>query len=53
MPRHLQYGIQVEKTEDLDEEQSSALLEAYAADKTWSAKVCEGGTENLEPTPIT
>ena len=44
MPRGLQYGIQAENTEDLDEEQASALLEAYAADKTWSAKVCDGGT---------
>ncbi|KAG1678895.1 hypothetical protein FOA52_003563 [Chlamydomonas sp. UWO 241] len=44
-----QYGIMGDRVEALDDEAAAMLLEAYAADKGWSAK---GDATAVKPTPL-
>jgi len=44
-----QYGLSAASTEDLDEEAAAALLEAYEADKRWSA---QGPASVTRPPPL-
>ena len=45
----LQYGLTAEAPEALDEEQATALMEAYGTDKGWVAK---GPASTTRPPPL-